>query len=198
MIEISKQAQILLLAIHGLRGIDQAPGNTVTEGFATILREFRDVHGLQGPMHELWDQGLYGILDDEAPHYIEGLTSSGRRLASELHTAESFRVLSDLPRSIRIDSANWTGRFQLSISQKMQITGILTEIRSIVEIVEFSNSQRANALALIEAAERLAETSDPQWPEIVMLLKSPILASITGIAGLVLSIGQILLSAMKP
>jgi hypothetical protein len=196
--ELSKQAQLLLLAIDAVRGIDQTPASTVTERIATILLEFRETDVLRAAMEELWDQKLYGILDDEAPHYIEGLTYNGKIVVSELITAGSVPPVLDALGRTRFDSTTWTGRFELSISQRNQITCIMSEIRSIVEAGEFSNSHRANALALIEAAERLAETSDPQWPEIVMLLKSPVLAGVTGIAGLLLALVQILLSAIRP
>ncbi|QFR34335.1 hypothetical protein [Ancylobacter sp. TS-1] len=110
-------------------------------------------------------------------------------------TAAGFDAVQrgDIP--VRADSAAWTGRFNLSEYQKSEIRRILREIRLVIESAKLSNAHTANAMALIESAEKLIETPDPLWPEIMRLLRSPTLAGVTGIAGLLMAIVQILMAA---
>lgn len=93
------------------------------------------------------------------------------------------------------DSAAWTGRFDLSEHQKFEIRRILGEMRGVIETARLSNARTANAMALIEAAEKLVETPDPLWPEIMRLLRSPTLAGVIGIAGFLTTIVQIVMAA---
>lgn len=99
----------------------------------------------------------------------------------------------DVP--VRVDSAAWTGHFDLSEHQKSEIRRILGEMRIVIETAKLSNARTANAMALIESAEKLVETPDPLWPEIMRLLRSPTLAGVAGIAGLLLAIAQIVMAA---
>lgn len=99
----------------------------------------------------------------------------------------------DLP--VIADSASWTGRFDLSENQKSEIRRILKEMRVVIEAARLSNARTANAMALIESAEKLIETPDPLWPEIMRLLRSPTLAGIMGVAGLLMAIVQIVMAA---
>jgi hypothetical protein len=94
------------------------------------------------------------------------------------------------------DSSAWTGRFDLSENQKLQLHHILQEMRMVIEMAKLSNARTANAIALIEAAEKLIETPDPLWPEIMRLLRSPTLAGVSGIAGLLMSFVQIVMAAL--
>lgn len=94
-----------------------------------------------------------------------------------------------------MDSAAWTGRFDLSEHQKSEIRRILAEMRSFIESAKLSNARTANALALVESVEKLIETPDPLWPEIMRLLRSPTLANITGLTALLMAIVQILMAA---
>lgn len=94
------------------------------------------------------------------------------------------------------DSSAWTGRFHLSETQKLEIRRLLIEMRSIITVARLSNVRTANALALVESVEKLVETPDPLWPEIMRLLRSPTIAGVTGIAGLILAIVQILMAAV--
>lgn len=96
---------------------------------------------------------------------------------------------------VRVDSAAWTGRFELSEFQKSEIRRILGEMRRVIESAKLSNARTANAMALIESAEILIETPDPLWPEIMRILRSPTLANITGIASLLIVIVQIVIAA---
>jgi DNA-binding PadR family transcriptional regulator len=110
-------------------------------------------------------------------------------------TAAGFDAVQKGEIPARADSATWTGRFHLSEHQKSEIRRILVEMRFIITSAKLSNARTANAMALIESAEKLIETPDPLWPEIMRLLRSPTLAGVTGIAGLVLAIAQILMAA---
>lgn len=110
-------------------------------------------------------------------------------------TAAGFDAVGrgDLP--ITVDSSAWTGRFNLSENQKIEIRRILRDMRAVIESAKLSNARTANAMALIESAEKLVETPDPLWPEIMRLLRSPTLAGIAGIASLLIAIVQIVMAA---
>ncbi len=110
-------------------------------------------------------------------------------------TAAGFDAVQkgDIP--FTVDSAAWTGRFSLSEYQTSEIRRILGEMRTVIISARLSNARTANAMALIESAEKLVETPDPLWPEIMRLLRSPTLAGVVGIAGLVMAIVQIVMAA---
>ena len=110
-------------------------------------------------------------------------------------TAAGFDAVQQGDIPVRVDSATWTGRFHLSEHQKTEIRRILKEMRGVIESAKLSNARTANALALLESAEKLIETPDPLWPEIMRLLRSPALAGVTGIASLLLAIVQIVMAA---
>ncbi|WP_156468128.1 hypothetical protein [Rhizobium sp. Leaf371] len=110
-------------------------------------------------------------------------------------TAAGFDAVENGNITVRLDSAAWTGRFDLSENQKSEIRRILREMRVIIETSRLSNARTANAMALIESAEKLVETPDPLWPEIMRLLRSPTLSGITGIAGLLMAFVQIVMAA---
>ena len=110
-------------------------------------------------------------------------------------TAAGIDFIESGKRIVSVQSAAWTGRLDISEARKEQIREKLVQIRRIVEQSRLSNAQRANALAVIEAAEVLVETPDPLWPEIMRLLRSPVLANLNGVASLVLGIVGIILAA---
>lgn len=110
-------------------------------------------------------------------------------------TAAGFDAVEQADIPVSVDSAAWTGRFNLSEHQKSEIRRILREMRVVIESAKLSNARTANAMALIESAEKLIETPDPLWPEIMRLLRSPALAGVTGIAGLLMAIVQIVMAA---
>lgn len=110
-------------------------------------------------------------------------------------TAAGFDAVEQGQMPPSADSAAWTGRFDLSEYQKEKLRQILREMRLVVEHAKLSNSRTANALALIESAEKLIETPDPLWPEVMRLLRSPVLAGVGTVAGLLLSFVQILMAA---
>jgi hypothetical protein len=110
-------------------------------------------------------------------------------------TAAGFDAVEEGNVPVKVDSAAWTGRFDLSEYQKSEIRRILADMRTVIESARLSNARTANAMALIESAEKLIETPDPLWPEIMRLLRSPALAGVAGIAGLLIAIVQIVLAA---
>lgn len=110
-------------------------------------------------------------------------------------TAAGFDAIEHGTLPITADSTAWTGRFDLSENQKVEIRRILKEIKISIELAKLSNARTANAMALIESAEKLIETPDPLWPEIMRLLRSPTLAGITGIASLLIALVQIVMAS---
>lgn len=110
-------------------------------------------------------------------------------------TAAGFDAVQKGEIPLRVDSSAWTGRFHLTEFQKAEMRRILSEMRLVISSSRLSNARTANAMALIESAEKLIETPDPLWPEIMRLLRSPTLAGVAGIGGLVLAIVQILMAA---
>ena len=96
---------------------------------------------------------------------------------------------------VSVLSAAWTGRLDISEAKKDEIRQNLVKIRKFVEEARLSNSQRVNALAIIQATATLVETPDPLWPEIMRLLRSPILANLSGVASLILAIVGIIMTA---
>jgi hypothetical protein len=110
-------------------------------------------------------------------------------------TAAGINLIESGGRLTSADSAAWTGRFDLSEAQKDQVRAKLKEMKSVISSARLSNARTANAMALIESVEKLIETPDPLWPDVMRLLRSPTLAGVTGIASLMLSIVGILLSA---
>jgi hypothetical protein len=87
-----------------------------------------------------------------------------------------------------VSSAAWTGRIDISDAKKDAIRAHLIDIRRAIEAAKLPNSKHANAIAVIEATEKLLETPDPLWPEIMRLLRSPVLGNVLGVAGLVWAI----------
>lgn len=146
---------------------------------------------------QISNQYLLALTDDlESAGLImtrQAYRMSGGRLFQI--TAAGFDAVQSNSMPIMADSTAWSGRFNLSERQKSEIRKILKEIRETIEIARLSNARKANAMALIESAEKLIETPDPLWPEIMRLLRSPLLAGITGVAALVLAIVQIVMTA---
>ena len=110
-------------------------------------------------------------------------------------TAAGFDAIESGDVSIAVDSSAWTGRFDLSEYQKAEIRSILNQMKAAILDAKLSNARTANAMALIEAAEKLIETPDPLWPEIMRLLRSPALAGVVGVASLVIGVVQIVMAA---
>ena len=89
---------------------------------------------------------------------------------------------------ITANSASWTGRIDVSEVKKEQIKKHLVEVRRIIELTKMTNAQRCNVLAVVGAMESLVEAPDPQWAEVIRLLRNPILNAVVGIGSLILTI----------
>ena len=143
------------------------------------------------------NQYILALTDDlEIAGYIvtrQAYQMSGGRLFQI--TAAGIDLIESGTKVVSVQSAAWTGRLDLSEARKSEIREKLKEIRQAVEAAQMTNSQRSNAIAVIEAIEKLVETPDPLWPEIMRLLRSPVLSNVTGIASLVLSIVSIIITA---
>jgi hypothetical protein len=61
-------------------------------------------------------------------------------------------------------------------------------MRKQIESMELTNSERSNALAALQAVQALSDAADPAWALIVSILKSPILANVTALVALAVSI----------
>ena len=96
---------------------------------------------------------------------------------------------------LKVDTSAWTGRIDVTEARKAEIRDRLVQIKQVILEARLPNSKHANAMALIEATEKLLETPDPLWPEIMRLLRSPVLANITGITGLTWGIISTILMA---
>ncbi|WP_189338361.1 hypothetical protein [Sphingobium sp. SCG-1] len=97
--------------------------------------------------------------------------------------------------TITVDSAQWTGRHKVSEAQRIAISALLLDLRREIESSKLSNTKKANALALVDAAQTLVDAPDPPWPEVMRLLRSPSLGNILAVAGFIFSIVQILVAS---
>lgn len=86
------------------------------------------------------------------------------------------------------DSASWTGRLDVSEVKKEQIKQHLLEIRKIIDRTKMTNSERCNVLAVVGAMENLIEAPEPQWAEVLRLLRNPLLNGVLGIASIIITI----------
>jgi hypothetical protein len=84
-----------------------------------------------------------------------------------------------------IESAKWTGRYEVGPIAKEKILDSLRELRLQIEGSDLPNAQKANALAVVKSCELLAEAPDPAWPMIVRLLRSPPVVSAANAATLI-------------
>jgi len=143
------------------------------------------------------NQYIFALTDDlESAGLVitrQAYQMSGGRLFQI--TAAGFDAVERGQLPITADSSAWTGRFNLSERQKTEIRRILQEMRAVIQSARLSNARTANAMALIESAEKLIETPDPLWPEIMRLLRSPTLAGVTGVASLLITLVQIVMAA---
>lgn len=87
-----------------------------------------------------------------------------------------------------IDSSKWTGVYEVSESKFTEIRSLFVEIAKEIEQSQLSNTQRANAKALMAAAENLIDAPDPHWQLILQILSSPVLANISALAAIAISL----------
>lgn len=76
----------------------------------------------------------------------------------------------------------------LSESERAEFVGYLAPMRNEVEGADISQEQRVDALAALDAIEKLSEAPNPLWQVIALILSSPILSNVTAIAALAISI----------
>jgi hypothetical protein len=103
----------------------------------------------------------------------------------------------DSGEQIPASSASWTGRLDVSEVKKEQIQKHLAEMRRIVEAAKMTNAQRCNILAVVGAMEKLVEAPDPQWPEVIRLIRNPTLSGVVGIASLLITIFGLIVPASR-
>lgn len=165
-----------------------AIGDTRYCTIPTIRKNTGIEHGNQYVLALTDDLEMAGLIITRQAYQISGgrlfqITAAGMEAVSK----------GELPTTL--DSAAWTGRYCLSEYQKNEVLRILREMRLAIGVAKLSNSRTANAMALIDAAETLVETPDPLWPEIMRLLRSPTFAGVTGVASLLITLVQIVMSA---
>ncbi len=86
-----------------------------------------------------------------------------------------------------VNSAAWTGLYVVSVESTAKIQLLISEMKAEIETLDLDNSAKSNALAAIKALEALTEAPDPPWALIIKILQSPILANITAIAALIVT-----------
>ncbi len=90
-------------------------------------------------------------------------------------------------RTSAVNSAAWTGLYVVSVENTIKIQLLISEMKAEIETLDLDNSAKSNALAAIKALEALTEAPDPPWALIIKILQSPILANITAIAALIVT-----------
>ena len=99
---------------------------------------------------------------------------------------EQDRPGADIP--THVSSEAWTGirdRLDRDPVAVSRIQRQIDDLNKEVDRLELSNHERAKVKAITEALTKLVESPEPEWKAIVELLRSPTLASILGLAGLV-------------
>ena len=89
-----------------------------------------------------------------------------------------------------VHSSSWTGRYVLSEDDKIRVIDALLEMRRRIDELPLTNSERSNALAAVAAAHNLSEAADPAWELVLRILRSPVLANVTALVALAVSIIQ--------
>ena len=87
-----------------------------------------------------------------------------------------------------VHSSSWTGRYVVSQEERERVCNLLKDLEASVEESELSNTERANAMALVKAAQALTDAPDPFWSVVLQILSSPVLANFTSIAALIVAI----------
>ena len=87
-----------------------------------------------------------------------------------------------------IHSSAWTGGYEVSAEHRARLIEVIEEMRVEVQQLDLSNADRSNALAAIDAIAALADAPDAGWQIILRILHSPILANVTALAALAVSI----------
>lgn len=81
-----------------------------------------------------------------------------------------------------------TVKAHLSESERAEFRGYLAPIRDEIEAADLAQEERADALAALKAIDELSEAPNPLWNVIAAILSSPILANVTSLAALAISV----------
>jgi hypothetical protein len=100
----------------------------------------------------------------------------------------AYELALSLEEDSSINSSNWTGTYSVSREGQQEIIGIFRKIEMEIDNSALSNSDKSNAKALVEAADKLIAAPDPQWDILLKILSSPILANFAALAALAISI----------
>ena len=154
--------------------------------FSSRVETYRHIGPAEEQTVSLLSEGLRWVEDELGENVAEYLERSGAHYAGkklEL-TAES------LPRAIQ--SADWTGiAARIGPAQKQKISSLSDALKRAIEQSDLDQRSMQNAIAHVEAVERLTEAPDPPWRLVVELLAHPVLqAFVTTI-----QIAQIILEA---
>jgi hypothetical protein len=99
----------------------------------------------------------------------------------------SHELFSDNDESL-ISSASWTGRYIVSKEGQNEIFSIFRKIEIEIDNSILTNTDKSNAKALVEAANKLISAPDPQWEILLQILSSTILANFAALAALAIAI----------
>ena len=104
------------------------------------------------------------------------------------HLENPPKLHSSLEENSLIDAANWTGRYSVSSEGQQEIVKIFRKIEMEIDNSALTNSDKSNAKALVEAADKLIAAPDPQWTILLQILSSPMLANFAALAALAIAI----------
>ncbi|QXQ07961.1 hypothetical protein KX816_08220 [Sphingosinicellaceae bacterium] len=88
--------------------------------------------------------------------------------------------------NLAIDSTAWTGVSERLRADPIKVQNITTKIRELDQLVDGSgltNTQVARVKAITESLVKLVESPEPEWEAIALLLRSPTLQTVLGLAG---------------
>lgn len=86
------------------------------------------------------------------------------------------------------DSELWTGRYAVSEVDRLRVIEYIQKIQRDIDRSDLTNAQKSEALALVKAAESLAESPSPAWEIVERILGSPVLANFTSVVALIVAI----------
>ena len=136
------------------------------------------------------DQYVRAIVEDlEISGFVNTrqiYSAEGKRLfqisAQGIDLVESGGSLNDGPNS------RWTGQFNVSEAQRSKLIVVLVNTKSQIDVSHLTNSQKANAHALIDAAKSLSEAPDPPWSLVLRILSSPVLANVAALVAIAVAL----------
>jgi hypothetical protein len=147
-----------------------------------------------GPVNDMLRSGLAKYEFDSKDFLFEEKNPGYPVIASYLELggawiedfAKSLSAQNQAPERY-IDSSSWTGNFVVSPEIQAKIGTMVVQMRDEISNLELPNSQKSNALAAVDAIAILADAPDPPWALIMKILQSPVLANLTAIAALIIT-----------